>query len=373
MESLFYLFLIAAIGLLIGTISIKGIQLGTCMCLVIALIFGHFGIVLPPLIKDIGLVLFVTSVGLIAGPIFFQNFKEKAFQYVMLGALTIALGAVSLFFLVNLLNIPKTLAVGLFAGALTSTPGLAAALEITNDPTVSVGYGVTYLFGVIGVVLFIQLLPKLLKVDLVKEGEKLSKKLSKEKMKINLPRNIISVDESGLFVFSLTVVIGLILGKIKVPLPGNNTFQLGLTGGPLFAGIIIGAFQKVGRLSLAVRSDLLESLQELGLILFLISTGTDAGGGFLNIIREYGVLLFLVGAIVTLVPMIGSTLIALKFMKLDLLNTLGSVCGGMTSTPALGTLIKSSKSKDVIVAYAATYPIALILVVVCSKILVLIL
>jgi putative transport protein len=42
----------------------------------------------------------------------------------------------------------------------------------------------------------------------------------------------------------------------------------------------------------------------------------------------------------------------------------------MTSTPALGTLIKVSKTEDVAAAYAATYPIALIAVVLVSQFLV---
>src|SRR5699024_1687405 len=51
----------------------------------------------------------------------------------------------------------------------TSTPGLAAALQATNDPLASVGYGIAYPFGVLAVVLFVQLLPRFTKVDLKKD------------------------------------------------------------------------------------------------------------------------------------------------------------------------------------------------------------
>jgi len=54
-------------------------------------------------------------------------------------------------------------------------------------------------------------------------------------------------------------------------------------------------------------------------------------------------------------------------LKLNLLNTLGSITGGMTSTPALGTLISVAGTEDVAAAYASTYPIALISVVLCSQ------
>ena len=58
---------------------------------------------------------------------------------------------------------------------------------------------------------------------------------------------------------------------------------------------------------------------------------------------------------------------AAKVLKLSVFNSLGSICGGMTSTPALGTLIKVTQTDDVAAAYAATYPMALIFVVLCCQ------
>ena len=82
---------------------------------------------------------------------------------------------------------------------------------------------------------------------------------------------------------------------------------------------------------------------------------------------EYGVGLFVAGAIITLLPMAGVYVIARKLMKMTTMNTLGSLCGGMTSTPALGILIAVAKTDAVAVAYAATYPIALVVVVIFSQ------
>ena len=73
----------------------------------------------------------------------------------------------------------------------------------------------------------------------------------------------------------------------------------------------------------------------------------------------------------TVVPMIGGFFFAKYVLKLPLLNNLGSLTGGMTSTPALGTLINVAKTEDVAAAYAATYPIALIAVVLVSQFLIL--
>ena len=64
------------------------------------------------------------------------------------------------------------------------------------------------------------------------------------------------------------------------------------------------------------------------------------------------------------VPLIVGFLIAKKLFKLNVLDTMGSICGGMTSTPALGTLITSTGTDDVTTSYAATYPVALALIVI---------
>ena len=69
----------------------------------------------------------------------------------------------------------------------------------------------------------------------------------------------------------------------------------------------------------------------------------------------------------TLVPMIVGYIFAIKVLKISMLNSLGSITGGMTSTPALGTLINVSGTDDVASAYAATYPVALVAVVLVSQ------
>ena len=68
-----------------------------------------------------------------------------------------------------------------------------------------------------------------------------------------------------------------------------------------------------------------------------------------------------------LVPMLLGYVFAVKVLHLSLFNCLGSICGGMTSTPALGTLIRVTETDDVASAYAATYPIALVAVVLASQ------
>src|SRR5512136_2660604 len=176
-DQMLVLFIILALGALLGSFSWRGISLGTAGVLFIALVFGHFGFSVPKVVMDLGLLLFVYAVGLQAGPRFFRMFRKQGLRYIAIGvavALTGALVALSLAFL---LKIPDDLAAGLYSGALTCTPALAAALDVfarsapNLNTAVSVGYGVAYPFSMIGLVLLVQFLPKLLRRDMPREEQ----------------------------------------------------------------------------------------------------------------------------------------------------------------------------------------------------------
>lgn len=370
LNPLLALFLIAALGYLIGAIKIKGIELGTAGVLLVALVFGHFGCEMPALIRNVGLALFVTSVGFIAGPKFFRNFKQNAKSYILLGFVIILTGALTCALFIAISGIGPELMVGLMTGALTSTPGLAAAQGAAGDlaSQAAIGYAIAYPFGVVGVVLFVQLMPKILKADMKKEVETLEAAAG-----VNLHAytgKTFKLDAEGFFSFSLVIVLGILLGNIEIPLGGGAVFSLGTTGGPLIMGLIFGHFGHIGPIDLTLKKSALETFRELGLMLFLIGAGTDGGAGFVDTLRQEGAILFVYGAAMTIVPMIVGYFVAAKALKLSLLNNLGSITGGMTSTPALGTLIAVAGTDDVASAYAATYPIALVSVVLASQFLV---
>jgi putative transport protein len=368
-NTLMMVFLIAVIGYLVGSIKIKGLELGTAGILLVALVFGHFGVEIPSLVRELGLICFVTSVGFIAGPKFFRNFKVNATSYILLGIIIIAAGALTCALVIKVFGIPTDISVGMMAGALTSTPGLAAALEATGSDAASVGYGIAYPFGVIGVVLFVQLIPKILKTDMAAERAKFEAAANVEVTDYRKTKKeeLFYADSMGFFPFSLAIVLGIILAKIEIQLPGGAVFALGTSGGPLIAGLILGHFGHIGKLSVKVEKHVLECLREFGLALFLLGAGAQAGAGFIDILKEQGVVLFLYGALMTLVPMLLGYAFAARVLKLSLFNSLGSICGGMTSTPALGTLIRVTETDDVASAYAATYPVALVIVVLACQ------
>ncbi|MDE6848920.1 MAG: permease, partial [Ruminococcus sp.] len=186
---MFTVFFITTVGYLIGRITVKGVSLGTAGVFIIALLYGCFcysnlgeNLMLEgttyvknalKVIENIGLILFVTSVGFIAGPNFFGNFKKNFKSYVLLALVVIIAGGLACGGCILIdkgvsgdptENIAAML-VGLLSGSLTSTPAFSAAkatvAERANgavlEALVTGGHGIAYLFGVVGVGGFVEL------------------------------------------------------------------------------------------------------------------------------------------------------------------------------------------------------------------------
>lgn len=392
------IFAIIVIGYLIGRINIKGVSLGTAGVFIASILYGILnaptlsenmvisGVDISPnalkIIENCGLCLFVCSVGLIAGPTFFSNLKKNFKSYILLGVVIILSGGlvtVVCYYIGRGSEADSkqfvALLAGLLSGALTSTPAFSAS-KATVAPeyadAVTVGYGISYIFGVIGVVLFVQLMPKILKANVEEEVKKITD-VSTAKRKFD-DSKYLHIDPYGIGAFSFVIITGIILGGIKIPLSpkglSGTTFSLTTTGGVLIAGLIWGHFGHIGKSSLYVKPEVLKTFQEFGLILFLIGAGVSGGSKFLHYFKP---IYFVYGIFMTMIPMIIGFIVAMKIVKLQLMNALGCITGGMTSTPALGTLIKVAKSEAVASAYAATYPIALISVVLVCQFLILLL
>ena len=400
---LFVVFGVLLLGYGLGRITIKGVSLGDAGVFIIALVAGALCFSMPEgklifagsataydykaamkLIEGLGLVLFVTSVGYIAGPKFFGNFKKNFKSYVLLGLIIILAGglaAVGCIYAGEIFGYGSSIQdqdgfvamiVGLLSGSLTSTPAFSAAkatVAAEYEGLVSVGHGISYIFGVVGVVLFVQLIPKLTKANMDEERAKLVIKSEKEEKKIG--KKLFQIDHMGIAGFSLAAILGVIIGNIKIPLSSaglsGTCFSLTATGGCLLMSLILGHFGKIGPVSIMPNQNTLKLFRELGLVLFLVGAGIPGGAEF---VANFDPMYFVYGMVMTIVPMILGFLFAKYVLKLSLLNNLGSLTGGMTSTPALGTLIGVAGTEDVAAAYAATYPIALIAVVLVSQFLV---
>ncbi len=401
---LFVVFTVLFLGYLIGRISIKGVSLGDAGVFIIALLFGAlffsvndagdllFAASSKPydfsgglsVIESLGLILFVTSVGYIAGPKFFGNFKKNFKSYVLLGLSIILAGGISAcacIYAGEIFGYGSTIETregfvamisGLLSGALTSTPAFSAAKATVAEEftgLVSVGYGIAYIFGVVGVVLFVQVIPKLTKANMAEERAKIVVETANKEEKTN--RKFFEIDHLGIAGFCLAAILGIIVGQIKIPLTSaglsGTCFSLTTTGGCLLMGLILGHFGKIGSISIMPAQSTLKLFRELGLIFFLVGAGIPGGAEF---VANFDPMYFVYGVFMTIFPLIIGYIFAKYVLKLSLLNNLGSITGGMTSTPALGTLINVAGTEDVASAYAATYPIALIAVVLVSQLLI---
>ena len=210
-------------------------------------------------------------------------------------------------------------------------------------------------------VLFVQLIPKLTHADLAAERARLQQVDAAEGRP--LPDRLIQVEGFGFFPLSLAILCGVAVGSVHI---GN--FSLTTTGGCILMGLVFGHLGRLGRVNLMPKDTTLKALRELGLVLFLIGAGVAGGSRFVEFFHG---IYFVYGVIMTVLPMVVGYLFAKYVLKLSLLNNLGSITGGMTSTPALGTLLSVSKTESVAAAYAATYPIALISVVIASQVIIL--
>ena len=401
---LFCVFCVIFLGYALGRIRIKGVDLGTAGVFIAALVFGglfydklesqllitdgamvvDYAADALKVIENVGLVMFVTTVGFIAGPSFFVSIKKNFRSYVLLGVVIIlsgALTAAGCIMIGRAMGEPDSkrltaMVVGLFSGAMTSTPAFSAAratVAAGYEDIVSVGYGIAYIFGVIGVVLFVQLVPKILKADIDEEMRKILTKPEggpgKQEKNRNENAGFLNLDAFGIAPFALCAVVGIMIGMIRIPLSpkglSGTTFSLTTTGGCLLTALVFGHFGRIGRLNITPPTGMLKVFREFGLVLFLIGAGTSAGARFVENFRP---IYFIYGAVITLISMIVGYFFASRVLKLQLMNTLSAITGGMTSTPALGTLITLAGSEEVASAYAATYPFALICVVLSTQI-----
>ena len=363
MNELLIIFLIMVLGYALGHVNFFGIKFGASAILIVALFFGHFGFTVPKFLAKIGLVLFLAPIGLMAGPSFMANIKKNGLSFLAISFITVAIGGILIVLISKFFDIDLALSMGLATGAMTSTSMLGTVKSLTTSSLPGVGYGIAYAFGVVGVVLIVQLMPKILKVDVDEEINKLV--LPKDNPNLNKKDvgNLINFEKNGLFPVALASTLGILLGSIKIPI-GSVSLSLGAGGGALIAGLVLGHYGRLGRINLVVSNERLSLVRDLGLAFFLLESGVSAGTGFVEVVSQYGIKLFFAGVILTLVPALISLFISYKVFKLPLFAALGATTGSMTSAPSLGALLQVTNGDDKVSSfYAATQPTATVMMV----------
>ena len=165
---------VIAVGLFLGKMKIGGISLGVTFVLFVGIVMGHFGYVVDPnvlkFVREFGLILFIFAIGIQVGPGFFSSFKKGGILLNGLAVLAILLNVVivlAIFYIEG--ETPITALVGVMSGAVTNTPGLAAAQQAAGTTEainiMSMGYAAAYPLGVIGIILSMLLIKAIFRIN----------------------------------------------------------------------------------------------------------------------------------------------------------------------------------------------------------------
>ncbi len=359
-----------ASGLLLGRVRFRNLSLGTSGALFTGLVLGLLKVKISYELFNWNLMLFVVAVGLLSAEDIVLVVKKYGMKFVVLGVIVTGVGALCTYAMAHLASgVEPLLVAGTYTGALTSSPGLGAALETTGgNPLVTVGYTLAYPFGVLAVVLFVQLAPAIFRIDVKKEREELASIYRDFYRSGEKDRSVQESIPFSVLSFVVCIVLGILLGSVTVPVLGSPV-SLGSTGGGLIAALALGAFGRLGPLPMRMEKKTLTAIRELSLAYFLAVVGLMAGPQMTDALMEHGFLLVGIGAVSALAAELAGYLLGRTVWKLNWILLAGAICGAMTSTPGLGAAIEATGGEECSAGYGATYPMAIVCMVVFTTLL----
>jgi putative transport protein len=532
---LLILFAVAALGFALGQIRIRGFSLGTAAVLFAGLGVGAIDpqLRLPEIVYQTGLVLFVYTMGLSGGPVFFRSLRRQGLQQNGFVLAMLALAGLAVHLVARAVGLSGPTAAGLFAGSLTNTPALAGVLEVIRhagqasdalqaEPVIA--YSVAYPIGVIGMILAMivaqrwwqtptggqvdslegqrpaghSLLNETIEVKFdavcgmpisqlqqqdgwrvlfsrlkrdgqvmlcqddtrLQIGDRVSvigldvdltvavsrmgricdEHLEMDRSRLDYRRMAVSNREvvgrplrdlhltqrfgalvtrirrgdvdvlahgdsvlelgdrvrvvappsqmgalAGLFgdsykvlsevdgiTLGLGIAMGLLLGALPVPLPGGTSLRLGFAGGPLLAGLILGARGKTGPLAWSLPYSANLTLRQFGLILFLAGIGTRSGYAFASTLAQGGGLLVVgLGAVLTMAVALITLWTALRVMKLPFGTAMGMLAGLQTQPALLAYANDHASDDQPNIGYATVYPVAMVAKIILAQLILL--
>jgi putative transport protein len=514
------IFLILFVGALASKLRFGSLYLGALGSLLIGIIGGHYGILVPQALIDFGVLTLIFVIGVQAGPKFIRTFRKDGVKILSISCLSVLISTLVGLILREFLPMQTDIFLGAMAGGLSSAAAFAALSDTLSSNDVRgaiIGYSASYPASTILVLLFVPFITFFLKKkfpedegfwrksapkDLERKGFVLSNsKLFGKKLKdleiikslpVNLSRVIRNGDEISLnseFIFNendivvavgtssaldgLTLVFGeevkeltvsnqslltsivyvtsfevagksiqelnirnkygvmitrirrdgveflpradfilefgdaltvigeavstsnlekdfnpdsgrleqsqlipliagllggVFLGSIPVSVYGSTPIKLGSAGGVFLVSMFLGYVRGLGRIRLYLPVPASNILRDLGLLIFIVGTGTLAGKDLDSLLTPEGFNAFILGSIVTLVLLV-STFIIAKIIKLDSFGLIGSICGSLNASSALpqsGSKYLREVSSHF---YASIYPVSLVAKIIAVQIL----
>ncbi|GAA1037287.1 aspartate:alanine exchanger family transporter [Virgisporangium ochraceum] len=169
---------------------------------------------------------------------------------------------------------------------------------------------------------------------------------------------------------SLGLALGLLLGAVSLPLPGGGGLSLGFAGGPLVAGLVLGARRRTGPLVWQLPSNVNWSLRQMGLVLFLAGIGTRAGPSFVRTAATAdGVMLVVAAFAVCVLASAGLLWLGHRVLRWPMGVATGVLAAVHTQPATLGYAVEQSDNELPERAYAAVYPTAMILKILLAQLL----
>ena len=365
-------------GLLLGKLKVKGISLGITWVLFVGIALSAFGIVcnhvMLHVVKEFGLILFVTAVGLQVGPGFFASFKKGGLAMNLMAVVNVALGVGITVLIARLASQDLTDMAGVYTGAITNTPGLSAAQQAVGDlgiegasERLAAGYAVAYPLAVVGMIVTC-LLIKPRDLSSVPTGVDAPTKDSDIKTS--------SGKKGGVLLIPIFVIIalGLVLGSIPIPVGMKAPVKLGLAGGPLVAALIAGwlGVKKGWYGTDFTDGQGVHMLREVGIALFLAGVGLGAGEKFVETVQVH-YMWVVYGVIITMVPPLLVAGFGRWVLKMNWYTLAGFIGGSHTDPPTLAFAnnVAPEGCKLPNVGYATVYPLTMFLRIFTAQLLVL--
>ncbi len=186
----------------------------------------------------------------------------------------------------------------------------------------------------------------------------------------NSDKKLMEPHIAGLF---LGIAIGVIFGSIPFAFPGLSVpVKLGLAGGPLIIAILISRFAGFFPLTSYVTQSANYMVREIGIVLFLASVGLIAGPDFIKTLTSsQGPVYLLLGACITVIPLVITALVSKLIFKLNYLEICGLLAGASTDPPALSFATQMAGSDAPAIAYAGVYPLTMFLRILLPQLLLL--
>ena len=353
-------FIVLILGYYLGRVKCFGISLDLSGVLIVAVFFGYI-IIENEVIKEtmdlqvlkdsmqilssLGTAMFVSVIGITTGYSFNLRSLKNARALFVGSAMVISSFALMKLIFVLDKNISYSKLLGALCGALTTTPGLSAATElnIVISEEATVAYGCTYLLGVTATVLCVQILSR------------------KSVTSVEIEKKNTDGDHcalGGLIQIGFAIVFGQLLGGVHF-----GTFSLGQSGGILCIGIVLGVVIKKLFVRKIASLNMIGVYRNWGLIMFFVGNGVPAG---MLVGNGFDAKIFIYGALMTVLP-IGIGIILSKLILRD--NSVTSVvAGGMTSTPAIGVILRKRYQVS-LESYSMAYVGALLTIVLMIRIL----